>query len=160
MKGEHYMGKMNAAEAVRAFLKKDDWKFDEADGWFQTAAMMENDRPVLVQINTIDLGLIILSALEGEIPEEKHIAALSYANALNTLFPMGCMYFDTEEKTLVIRNSIMFEERDVTDETVANLFYFCLDLWLAASEPLNGLLEGKLSPDEAAMQTFAAFGDE
>lgn len=151
---------MTTTEAVKAFLANEEWKYAEKQGWFETGVRLKDDIGIMLQINTNDAGLLVLSALDREIPEEQDTPVLLYANAMNLLFPMGCMYLDMEERVLVIRNSSVLEEITVTENTVAELVYLCIDLWSAAADALEGLLDGTLSPYEAAAQTFDAFGKE
>lgn len=137
-------------EAVHAFLDDQEWLYAEANGCFESGMELNADiSAALLQIDTNDGGLVILTALDFDVPEHSFSVVLSFANLMNMVMPMGSLYLDIEEHMLVYRLGEIYGEKIPTPEDVADQLFFCLDMIERVADVLAGVVEKDFSPEEA-----------
>lgn len=146
---------MTIFEAVRTFFENQGWKYADKEGWFESGVMLDGEvKNALIQVNTNEDALVILTASDFVVPESALGSVLEFVNILNMIFPVGCMYLDIQEHVVVSRAGFIYETDEADPKEVEERMFLSLDMTERAAKVLPALTAGELSPDEAAMQVL------
>ena len=104
----------------------------------------------MLQIDSNNGGIVVLSGLDYDIPEESFADVMELCNMVNMLLPTGAMFLDPAERILVCRLGQYYGEGNAEPNDVGEQVSFCLDILEKAASVIQGLTSGELEPMEAA----------
>ena len=142
---------MDNLQAVRDFFKENGWEYGEQEGCFESGVSLEGEIPgAMLQIDSNNGGIVVLSGLDYDIPEESFADVMELCNMVNMLLPTGAMFLDPAERILVCRLGQYYGEGNAEPNDVGEQVSFCLDILEKAAGVIQGLTSGELEPMEAA----------
>ena len=144
---------MDNLQAVKDFFKENNWEYGEQEGCFESGVQLEGEiEGALLQIDSNNGGIVVLCGLDYDIPQENFIEVTALCNIVNMLLPTGAMFLDTVEHILVCRLGQFYGEGNASGEDVGEQVTFCIEMIEKAADVLGELIDGELSPEEAAEQ--------
>ena len=142
---------MNNLQAVRDFFKENGWEYGEQEGCFESGVSLEGEIPgAMLQIDSNNGGIVVLSGLDFDIPEESFSDVMEFCNMVNMLLPTGAMFLDPAERILVCRLGQYYGEGNAEVNDVGEQVSFCLDILEKASNVIQALTSGEIDAMEAA----------
>ena len=142
---------MDNLQAVRDFFKENGWEYGEQEGCFESGVSLEGEIPgAMLQIDSNNGGIVVLSGLDFDIPEESFSDVMEFCNMVNMLLPTGAMFLDPAERILVCRLGQYYGEGNAEVNDVGEQVSFCLDILEKASNVIQALTSGEIDAMEAA----------
>ena len=138
-------------QKIREYFQGNAWNFEEKQNVFISGfALEENQTGALLQAAVHEKSFLVLTAPDLEIPETALQNVQEYAGELNRLFGIGCVYLDKEERMLTFRTSLICADNPPTAGQIEAVFGYVLSVIQDITDMLLLLLDGKISPEEAA----------
>ena len=142
---------MDNLQAVRDFFKTNNWEYGEQDGCFESAVSLESEiEGAMIQIDSNNGGIVVLTGLDYDIPQESFTDVMELCNMVNMLLPTGALFLDIAERILVCRLGQYYGEGAADTEDVGEQVAFCLDIIEKAANCIQAVIDEEISPDEAA----------
>lgn len=142
---------MDNSNAVRGFFEENSWDFREEEGMFESGVVLDGDvEGALLQIDSNNGGIVVLSGLDYDIPEESFNDIYELCNMVNMLLPTGAMFLDPTEHLVIVRLGQYYGEGNAETSDVGEQVNFCLDMMERLGSVIIPLTEGGMQPEEAA----------
>lgn len=152
---------MTNMEAVKAFFEENDWDYNEQEGAFESGIALEGDiEGALLQIDANNGGVVVLAGLDYDVPAEANEDALDLCNIVNMLLPTGALFLDITERIIVCRLGQYYGEDKATANDIGEQVSFCLDMIEKVADVIDAVVEGNMTPDEAAEQMLRPATEE
>ena len=145
------------AQQIRNYFRENQWNFDEQENAFLTGVSLEGRTAgAMIQLIVNDRSFMMLTAPDIEIPEEAFIDVQTYANEINNLINIGCFYLDKEQKILAFRVSMICADTVPSAQQIDDIIGYSVTMVQDIAEFLLHLLDGELSPEDAALHAVQA----
>lgn len=145
------------AQQIRNYFQENEWNFDEQANIFLTGVSLEgHTEGAMIQLIVNDRSFMMLTAPDIDIPEEAFIPVQTYANEINNLINIGCLYLDKEQKILALRVGVICADNVPSAQQIDDIIGYSVTMVQDIAESLLNLLQGHLSPEDAAVQAVQA----
>ena len=145
------------AQQIRNYFQENQWNFDEQKNAFLTGVSLEGHTDgAMIQLIVNDRSFMMLTAPDIDIPEEAFLSVQTYANEINNLINIGCIYLDKEQQVLVFRTSMICADNVPSAQQIDDIIGYSVTMVQDIAESLLNLLEGEISPEDAAVQAVQA----
>lgn len=142
---------MDNLQAVRDFFKENEWEYGEEDGCFESGVSLNAEiEGAMLQIDSNNGGIVVLTGLDFDIPQDSFADVIELCNMVNMLLPTGALFIDTAEHILVCRLGQFYGEGNADSNDVGEQVAFCLDILEKVANCIQGVTDGELDPLEAA----------
>ena len=140
-------------EQIRSYFRQTKWNFEEQENAFLTGVSLEGHTPgAMILVIANERSFTMLTAPDVEIPEMMSPAVQTFANEVNNLTNIGCLYLDNEQKVLVFRVGIICADTVPTLQQIDDVVGYSVTMIQDIAESLHDMIKGKLSPEDAAFQ--------
>ncbi len=140
-------------QQIRVYFQEHQWNFDEQENVFLTGVSLEGrTQGAMIQLIVAERALVMLTAPDLEIPEEAFPEIQTFANEINNLINIGCLYLDREQHVIAFRIGTICADTVPTQNQIDDIIGYSVTLIQDTAEAVLNLLEGNASPETAAEQ--------
>ena len=147
---------MNAGyQATEQFFNEVSWKYETAENVFRCDVELESGEYATVHVDTDDTMIVVFTSLQYSVKQNLFDKVLRMANIINLANPVGSIFLDEEENTIVCRFGQAYPKQDMTGDDIGGQVSFTIDMIERISKVFPKLEDGTYQPEETALMVIA-----